>query len=258
MASTSFVSSLLDAAGGPALLATTLEGADPRVTARHSHARGQLFGAMRGLLTVGTRHGQWVVPAIHVVWIPPREPHALRSHGPFAGWSVYLAEPFCAGLPDEPCTMRGSGLLREAVLRAAGWADAPVLDAVQRRLAGVIRDEIRALPREAFGLPLPHDRRLLRIARAIGDQPADTRSLDDWAAWAGIAPRTLTRRFVAETGFHFSAWRQRARLMRALELLAAGTPVTAVALELGYDNLSAFIAMFRRQFGTTPGRYFSA
>jgi AraC-like DNA-binding protein len=122
----------------------------------------------------------------------------------------------------------------------------------------VIHDEIRTLPREAFGLPLPQDRRLLRIARAIGDRPDDTRSLDDWAAWAGIAPRTLTRRFVAETGFHFSAWRQRARLMRALELLAAGMPVTAVALELGYGNLSAFIAMFRREFGTTPGRYFNA
>jgi AraC-like DNA-binding protein len=32
--------------------------------------------------------------------------------------------------------------------------------------------------------------------------------------------------------------------------------VTTVALELGYDNVSAFIAMFRRTFGVTPGRYF--
>jgi len=26
---------------------------------------------------------------------------------------------------------------------------------------------------------------------------------------------------------------------------------------LGYDNVSAFIAMFRRSFGVTPGRYFT-
>ncbi|HID9329325.1 TPA: helix-turn-helix domain-containing protein, partial [Klebsiella pneumoniae] len=38
-------------------------------------------------------------------------------------------------------------------------------------------------------------------------------------------------------------------------LLAAGKPVTAIALDLGYDNVSAFIALFRRMFGTTPGRY---
>ena len=40
-----------------------------------------------------------------------------------------------------------------------------------------------------------------------------------------------------------------------VELLAAGKPVTAIALDLGYDNVSAFIALFRRMFGTTPGRY---
>ncbi|WP_430507282.1 helix-turn-helix domain-containing protein, partial [Burkholderia sp. BCCCDS15] len=32
-------------------------------------------------------------------------------------------------------------------------------------------------------------------------------------------------------------------------------PVTTIALDLGYDNVSAFIDMFRRALGTTPGRY---
>jgi AraC-like DNA-binding protein len=39
-------------------------------------------------------------------------------------------------------------------------------------------------------------------------------------------------------------------------MLAADEPVTTVALELGYDNVSAFIAMFKRAMGTTPSRYF--
>ncbi|MGE8488865.1 MAG: helix-turn-helix domain-containing protein, partial [Paraburkholderia nemoris] len=79
-----------------------------------------------------------------------------------------------------------------------------------------------------------------------------------WAAWAGVAPRTLSRRFVAETGLTFAQWRQQARLLRALELVADGLPVTTIALELGYDNVSAFIDMFRRVMGTTPGRYATA
>ena len=53
----------------------------------------------------------------------------------------------------------------------------------------------------------------------------------------------------------FRSWRQQRRLLRALELLATGRSVTDVALELGYDNASAFIAMFRRCLGTTPARY---
>ena len=246
-----------ESAGGPLVVAAQRLGKMARSTAAHSHARGQLLGASRGLLTVGTASGQWVVPAIHAVWIPPHHVHSLRSHGAFAGWSVYVAPHACDALPDTPCTMRSSGLLREAVMRAATWSDAPH-DEAQTRIAGVILDEIRALPREPLGLPLPRDPRLVRIAQALADNLADNRRIDDWAEWAAIPVRTLTRRFAAETGFSFTEWRQRARLMRALEMLAAETPVTHIALDLGYDSISAFIAMFRRTFGVTPTQYFSA
>ena len=47
------------------------------------------------------------------------------------------------------------------------------------------------------------------------------------------------------------------RLLAALERLATGVSVTNVALDLGYDSPSAFIAMFRRALGSTPKRYFS-
>ncbi|KAF1053892.1 MAG: HTH-type transcriptional regulator NimR [Burkholderia gladioli] len=53
----------------------------------------------------------------------------------------------------------------------------------------------------------------------------------------------------------FAQWRRQARVLRALERLATGAPVTAIAFELGYDNVSAFIEMFRRTLGVTPGRY---
>ncbi|AKU22797.1 helix-turn-helix domain-containing protein [Massilia sp. NR 4-1] len=228
----------------------------PRITASHSHARGQLFGAQRGLLTVGAGDSLWVVPATHAVWVPPHCPHSLHSHGAFAGWSVYVDDAACAGLPLQPCVMQASGLLREAVLRAAQW-DAGDFDAARQRVAGVILDEVASLPRAALVLPMPADARLRRIAQAIAADLADKRRMEDWAAWAGIAPRTLARRFLAETGFSFADWRQRARLMRALEMLAAERSVTAIALDLGYDNVSAFIAMFKRAFGVTPSRYFS-
>jgi len=239
---------------GPLIVAVTQHETTARITDRHQHARGQLLGASQGLLSVDAGNSRWVVPATHAVWIPPDVPHGVRSHGPFVGWSVYVTTSACADLPGEPCILTTSGLLREVVARAAGWGDV-ALDAPQLRLAHVILDEIRTLPRAALGLPIPQEPRLRRIALALSEQPADNRRLENWAAWAAIAPRTLTRRFVAETGFSFTEWRQRVRLLRALELLAAGEPVTTVALELGYDNVSAFIALFRRTFGVTPGKW---
>lgn len=242
-------------ADGPFLIAVERTGEDVRVTSSHSHARGQLLGALRGLLSVSVDNQQWVVPAIHAVWIPPHRTHALRSHGAYSGWSVYIEAAACAPLPAEPCTVRMSALLREAVRRAASWRSA-ILDAAQLRVAGVIVDEIQSLPRERLGLPMPQEARLLRIAHALIHDLADNRRLEQWAEWTAISPRTLSRRFVDETGFSFAEWRQQARLLRALEMLAADVPVTTVALELGYDNVSAFIAMFKRAMGTTPNRYF--
>lgn len=239
--------------GAPVIAVARNDGA-LRQTERHSHARGQLLGAWQGLLTVYAAEQQWVVPAQQAVWIPPDLPHGLRSHGPYSGYGVYLSPAACTGLPQSPCVLQASGLLLAAIERAASWAD-EASDPARRRIVGVIRDEIRSLPRAGTALVLPRDPRLQQVARALSDQPADTRPLDAWAASIGMAPRTLARRFLAETGLPVGAWRQRARMMRAQEMLAAGASVTTVALELGYDNVSAFIAMFKRDLGVTPGQH---
>jgi AraC-like DNA-binding protein len=241
----------------PPLIAVAGRQSEPRVSGPHSHPSGQLLGLFSGLLTVRTRLGAWVVPTTRAVWIPPSHVHAARSHGPFSGWAVYVAPAWCAELPGEARTIKVSGLLLEAVLRAAQWElGAP--DRKQKNVIDVVLDEIADAAPDEFGLPMPRDARLARIAAELADDPASPRTLIEWAQSANVAPRSLSRRFVAETGFTFTTWRQRARLMRALELLAAGQPVTAVALDLGYDNVSAFIALFRRTFGITPGRYFAA
>lgn len=248
---------IVDWPDGPLVIVAAGREENGRLSGPHSHARGQLFGSMRGLLTVGVEDAVWVVPTIHAVWLPPHQRHWAHSHGPFEGWSAYVAPGACAELPPAACTIRTSGLLREAVLRAAGWPlerHAP-LAPEQERVAQIIVDEIRMLPPEPLGLPMPKDARLARIARALAADPADPRGLEEWASWGAVSSRTLSRRFVSDTGFTFSAWRQRAKLLRALEMLAAGQPVNAIALDLGYATSSALIAVFRQQFGTTPANY---
>jgi AraC-like DNA-binding protein len=63
--------------------------------------------------------------------------------------------------------------------------------------------------------------------------------------------------FRAETGLSFGAWRQRARLLSALQLLAENESVTQTAIAVGYASTSAFVAAFRRALGNTPGQYFT-
>lgn len=227
---------------------------DTRQTASHAHGPGQLFGSLAGLLSVSNPVGNWVVPVTHAVWIPPQVPHALRSYGPFMGWSVYIEEAACARLATEPQVIRVSGLLREAVHRIVAWGRGPRSES-EHRLGNVLIDEIAMLPPEPLSLAYPNDFRLRQITDGILSNLADERGMEDWARLAGITTRTLARRFVAETGFGFSEWRQRAKVLRAIELLAENMPVTTIAVDLGYTNVSAFIAMFTRILGTTPGCY---
>jgi AraC-like DNA-binding protein len=87
------------------------------------------------------------------------------------------------------------------------------------------------------------------------EQPGDPRTLDEWAPSTNASPRTLARLFVAETGLTFGAWRQQARVLEAMGRLGGGQAVTDVALDLGYDSVSAFSAMFRRAAGVSPSAY---
>ncbi|WP_245396673.1 AraC family transcriptional regulator [Jiella sonneratiae] len=244
----------LVACDDPIIVAVLREQIERRQTPRHSHERGQLLGSLHGVISVGTDQGHWVVPPVNAIWLPPRLEHWLTSDGAFRGWSVYVARPSCEALPRSARVIGHSGLLHEAVLRAAAWTEGP-LSPAQSHLASVILDEIASTPEEPLGLPMPADPRLQRIARALADAPSEQRRMEEWAAWAGLAPRTLSRRFVLETGLTFSAWRRRCLLLRSVEMLIAGESVTAVAIDLGYETVSSFIELFRRQFGTTPGRY---
>ena len=239
----------------PVILVAGRRQADVRHTERHSHTRGQLLGTLQGVVRIGTDRGRWLIPPVDAVWLPPHIEHDFVSHGGFNGWSVYVSEAACATLPATPRVIRLSGLLNEAVARAACWEEKQ-LSRLQTNIARVVLDEIAATPEEDLGLPMPRDPRLQRIASAIADGIAGRRRMTEWAAWAGIAPRSLSRRFVAETGLTFTAWRQRTTLLRSLEMLAEGRPVTTVAFDLGYETVSAFIDVFQAHFGKTPGRYF--
>jgi AraC-like DNA-binding protein len=60
--------------------------------------------------------------------------------------------------------------------------------------------------------------------------------------------------FREEMGMTFPQWRTQLRLHLALRLLAEGHSVTAVGQRCGWSTTSAFIDVFRKTFGHTPGR----
>jgi AraC-like DNA-binding protein len=253
----------IDKSDGPPIIAYWSEGEatgeysqDTQTYDWHSHQRGQFWCIESGLVHVHTARGSWLLPPHRAGWMPAGEMHKVTVSGVMSGWGVFLTPEISHCLPEHPCVIGISTLMRELVHRASSWTWNAELDERQQRLMAVLLDEIREATHEPLHLPMPIDRRLLRIAHAVLEQPQDNRSLEEWAAWAGLSPRTLSRLFRTETALSFAQWRQQARLSKGLEQLADGVPVASVADSLGYASTSAFIAMFRRSFGHPPARYF--
>ena len=204
-------------------------------------------------MRVMTETAAWVVPPGRALWMPARTAHWISCVTDVSMRTVYLKGGSNAW-PESCAVWSVSELLRAVILRLVdgnpGKDQKPLLVAL-------LLSEIAGAAQAPLSLPMPRDRRLVRVAEALQADPGDGRTLEAWAEIAGAAPRTLIRLFVRETGLTFREWRRQLRLLSALERLAMGDPVTTIALDLGYAGPSAFIQAFREVLGTTPAKYFS-
>ncbi|MEU0571823.1 helix-turn-helix transcriptional regulator [Nonomuraea sp. NPDC005983] len=219
----------------------------------HRHDTHQIVYARNGVLSVTTGAGTWIAPANRAIWIPAGTVHEHRAHG-----STDLR---LVGLVDNPL-----GLARPAVLAVGpllreliiAYTQDPADDGPERaRLRGVLLDQLRRSPEQPFHLPMARDPRLAAVCAILRADPADGRTLARLGAQVGTSDRTLARLCRAELGMTFPQWRTQLRLHHALLLLADGLPVTTVAHRCGWATASAFIDVFRRTLGYTPGRAFT-
>jgi AraC-like DNA-binding protein/mannose-6-phosphate isomerase-like protein (cupin superfamily) len=221
----------------------------------HSHPRFQLIFAVRGVMTVDTRDATWMVPPQRAVWMPPHTAHRLRTSGEVHMRTLYIDPSAARRMPPGCEVFEVTPLLRELILRAT---ELP-LEYEERGPAGrvmrLLLDELAALPRLPYNLPMPKTAPLGAICARLMEAPNDAATLDDLAVRHRTTARTLARYFRRHTGMSFAEWRRRARLLRALGWIAEGRPILEVAMNLGYDSPSAFSAMFRRELGAPPSHF---
>ncbi len=226
------------------------------VVPSHFHDRDQLVYASRGVMTVRTRDGTWVVPTHRAVWIPAEVPHTITMSGAVAMRTLYLKPRLARALPRDCCVVHVTALLKELILHTCALGALDKRSPCQGHLIHVIVNQMENIRVVPLQLPNPADPRALRVARLLQADPSDRRTLRDLCRAAGASKRTVERLFQEDLGMTFGKWRQQLRLMQAMRLLAEGAKVTESALESGYSTPSAFISMFRKTLGTTPTLYF--
>jgi AraC-like DNA-binding protein len=227
-------------------------------TPLHTHPRGQLVYAVRGTLTTTAAEGNWVAPPERAIWIPAGVAHITRHTANTEVRVIFIRQDAVLGLPIRCAVLQVSLLLRELLLAVIRLPKLYDENGADGRLVRVLLDRVAAAVRldEPLHLPMPTKPKLRAIAADFAERPGIKLTLAKAARAAAMSPRSFARHFRAETGLAFGVWQRQARLLRALELLGAGASVSDVAFTVGYEGPSAFIAIFRRAFGTTPTRYF--
>lgn len=225
--------------------------------ARHQHHKAQLLYSVRGILNCEIEDGVWVVPPQCAVWIPGDLPHAAWGSGETECYCVFVEPDAAPDLPKTCCTISVSPLLRELLLTVAGFPELYPLRGREDRLIATLLDELAAAPLEDLHLPMPRDSRLRRLAEMLLADPSDKTSKGDWATRIGMSERSMSRLLMHEIGMSFGRWRRQLHVILALQRLTKGESVQTVALELGYENASGFVTMFRKAVGKPPARYLS-
>jgi AraC-like DNA-binding protein len=223
--------------------------------APHSHERAQLIYATAGTMRVAAAGSMWTVPPQRALWMPAGMVHGIVMLSAVTMRTLYLRDDAAAARPRACRVLPISPLLRELIVRATELPLDYDENGPAGHLVALILAELHGQHSLPLHLPLPRERRLMAICRALLDAPGDRRPLGEWARAVNASGRTVARLFLSETGLSFGAWRQQARVLEAMGRLGGGAPVTQVAFDLGYDSVSAFSAMFRRAAGASPSEY---
>ena len=221
----------------------------------HKHNWDQLIYALEGVLEIKTESESYIIPSHQAVWIPSNKLHSISTINGARLSSVHISTGVINTLSNDIKVLKVNALAKILIATASSFEIDSPLSAEELRLLQVLVDQINNFKETALRLPLSNDPLLLPILDWQQLYPDENRSLNYWSNELGASSKTIARRFETELGMSFTLWREQLKLHTAIHWLNEKRPVTQIALDLGYQSLSAFIHMFKKNMGETPGKF---
>jgi AraC-like DNA-binding protein len=221
--------------------------------------RHYLLCASAGALRLEAQGQQWLLPPARAALIEAGRPIRVSMPRPVTTASVLFSTAF-APAPPAALTVFDLSPLAHALIDACGeWGES---DEPLTAYAGALFTALAAVTWRLAERPSPalvptgRSPELRRALTLTAQRLGHEISFEEVAGEVGLTPRSLARRFEAETGMTWRAVLRRMRVLRAIEELAGGEdPITTIAFTTGYTSLSAFNAAFRELTGRTPTEY---
>lgn len=223
----------------------------------YCHQAGILAHIESGQISIRSESGSLLLASGDVIFVPPNCPHLKQQLGVETyGWCINLPASICRKLQTEIILLQSTEVLLAVGRRISEYERHNSYSKQKKLLALVLIEEIKNARAALAGkVPIPISESLRRVAEQLTSTPSDMQSINFWAKSAGMSRRTFTRAFKSETGLSFSAWRRRIKISAAIRDLENGRSVADIAFYLGYQNPSAFNALFKKQYGMSPSEF---
>lgn len=167
------------------------------------------------------------------------EPELLPKSGPFQRSYIFDTTEFFIALFRKLCDLKTCADLSEQ----------------RQSMVALLLSELSQHKDKIGFLPIAKDPVVVEAQNKLVANASLKIGASQIARDMGVSEKTFQRRFVIETGFTFSDWKNRLKLKLATELLHLREPVTEISMELGFQDVSSFIRFFRKHRGVSPGKY---
>lgn len=227
---------------------------------RHGHEQHLLFLPLQGEIEVATDAATIKAGPGRMVYLPPGTQHAFRS-------STAQGERLIA-LLDPKAWKRAGAAARELGLIATSQLVKEILfhlllHPATKHATALIQTLVLALDESLEAschlLDVAHvdakvrDARVKKVLAYFQERLGESVSMTAAARAAGLSQRSMTRLFASELGLSPKQVLSQYRVDHARALLVSGkATVTEAALDVGYQSLPQFIAVFQKLTGQLP------
>ncbi|ROS01771.1 AraC-like DNA-binding protein [Sinobacterium caligoides] len=214
----------------------------------HQHDdKVQLAYIHSGCCIIATRSDSTLAVSGQLLWIPSGVEHRLEVLKNTRISVLYTQAEELPSFSDTMCTLTVDGLFVQ-LMRYINEAKIDNNDEIPAHYLAVVKDQLSQQTVKDDGCKATGevDRRLLPVIQRLTLEPDIKLSLEDFAESCGASARTLNRLFQKCFGQPFRNLRQQIVMEKAQQLNRQGIAHTEIALDLGYNSLSAFSTAFNK------------